>query len=1187
MYLKSIEIQGFKSFANKIKLEFHNGFTAIVGPNGSGKSNVADAVRWVLGEQRVKQLRGGSMQDVIFAGTELRKPLSSAYVAITFDNSDHKLPVDYKEVTVARRLYRSGESEYLLNNVQVRLRDVQELFYDTGIGKEGYSIIGQGQIEKILSDKPEDRRELFDEAAGIVKFKRRKELSVKKLENEKANLIRVNDILTELERQVGPLEKQSEKAQIYLKAHEELKNLDVNLFLMQNGETMKQLEDLKEKLGIASGDLERTGQQYEATRTSYDELGTELENLDQTIEMTRGEIARSNVVRNQLETQIKVAEESIRSMTGNAEHFRTREESVRGEIEEKQRERASIADGKSGIDTQMSELEAKRQTAEEELERVQADQKSLSDAIDEKRSALMDTIANRGTIKAKLAAMTTRREQYEVRKSELTSRLVRASSDEAEHDRELERLRGVFEKVAGEAADLGDRQKKLEAQIAEKKNALTAADERLRSTEVEYHQEKSRLDALANLTERYEGFGGSVKKVMEQKVREPGLIGVVADLVKTEPKYETAIETALGGSIQNIVTNDEDTAKRMIGLLKREKAGRATFLPLTAIRSSQGFNMMGALKERGVVGLADTLVKTAPEYRDVARSLLGRILVVDQYDHAVEISRKYQQKIRMVTLEGEMFMPGGAISGGMFRNSSNLLGRRREIAELEKRTKELKDSMEKLEEETASLREERNRLRAEQESVRVQLQAKFIEQNTARMNINAEEERKKESTEGYDALREENESIEETKQDLDREEQEIRKELADSEETEARGSAEVEEMTGKLSALRNLEDEKQAVVQKWDIEVQKKRQKQEFEEQELSRVDGEISRLTMELNEILESIRQGSVEIEDKRKNIGTLKETIESAQEDLQGKQELLTRSQERRTELSARQKKTLEEREHLAEEKTRLDKEVFRLGELRNKSEEAMERQISYLWNEYELTPSQAAEMRDEEMNDLAKMRTRAEELKKQIRSLGNVNVNAIQEYQDVKERYTFLKGQHDDLIAAAQSLEKIIEELDVQMRRQFKTQFARIQTEFDKVFRQLFGGGSGRLELMEDADILEAGVRVIAQPPGKKLVNMMQMSGGEKSLTAISLLFAIQNLKPSPFCLLDEIEAALDENNVVRYADYLRKLTDNTQFIVITHRRGTMDRADRLYGITMQEKGVSTLVSVSLIDEKDLAS
>lgn len=1187
MYLKSIEIQGFKSFANKIKLEFHNGFTAIVGPNGSGKSNVADAVRWVLGEQRVRQLRGGSMQDVIFAGTELRKPLSSAYVAITFDNADRKLPVDYKEVTVARRLYRSGESEYLLNNVQVRLRDVQELFYDTGIGKEGYSIIGQGQIEKILSDKPEDRRELFDEAAGIVKFKRRKELSVKKLENEKANLIRVNDILTELERQVGPLEKQSEKAQIYLKAHEELKKLDVNLFLMQNGETMRQLEDLKEKLGIAGSDLERTQQQYEQTRTSYDALGTELETLDQTIEATRGEIARSNVVRSQLETQIKVAEESIRSMTGNAAHFRTREESVRGEMEEKQKERASIAEEKSGIDTQMSELEANRQAAEEEVKRVQADQKSLNDAIDEKRSALMDTIANRGTIKAKLAAMSTRREQYEVRKSELTSRLVRASSDEAEHDRELERLRDVFEKVAGEAADLGNRQKKLEVQIAEKKNALTAADERLRSTEVEYHQEKSRLDALANLTERYEGFGGSVKKVMEQKVREPGLIGVVADLVKTEPRYETAIETALGGSIQNIVTNDEDTAKRMIGLLKREKAGRATFLPLTAVRSSQGFNMMGALKERGVVGLADTLVRTAPEYRDVARSLLGRILVVDQYDHAVEISRKYQQKIRMVTLEGEMFMPGGAISGGMFRNSSNLLGRRREIAELEKRTKELKASMEKLEEEIASSREERNRLRAEQESVRVQLQAKFIEQNTARMNINAEEERKKESAEGYDALREENATIEETKQDLDQKEQEIRKELADSEETEARGSAEVEEMTGKLAGLRNLEDEKQAVVQKWDIEVQKKRQKQEFEEQELSRVDGEISRLTMELNEILESIRQGFVEIEDKKKNITTLKETIEGAHEDLKEKQELLTKSREHRAELSARQKKTLEEREQLAEEKTRLDKEVFRLGELKNKSEEAMERQISYLWNEYELTPSQAAELRDEQMNDLAKMRTRAEELKKQIRSLGNVNVNAIQEYQEVKERYTFLKGQHDDLIAAAQSLEKIIEELDVQMRRQFKTQFARIQTEFDKVFKQLFGGGSGRLELMEDADLLEAGVRVIAQPPGKKLVNMMQMSGGEKSLTAISLLFAIQNLKPSPFCLLDEIEAALDENNVVRYADYLRKLTDNTQFIVITHRRGTMDRADRLYGITMQEKGVSTLVSVSLIDEKDLAS
>ena len=956
---------------------------------------------------------------------------------------------------------------------------------------------------------------------------------------------------------------------------------------MQNGETMSQLEDLKEKLGIAQDDLNRTSEEYEETKNSYEQLGGELEELDQTIENARNEIARSNVVSNQLETQVKVAEESIRSMSGNAEHFHTREESVRGEIDEKQKERARIAEGKSGIDDEMSVLDRNRKVAQAELEALQAEQRQQSDAIDEKRSALMDTIANRGTIKAKLAAMTTRREQIEVRKSELTSRLVRASSDEAEHDRELERLRAVFEKVAGEAADLGDRQKVLEQKIAEKKSELSAADERLRSTEVEYHQEKSKLDALANLTERYEGFGGSVKRVMEQKDREPGLIGVVADLVKTEPKYETAIETALGGSIQNIVTNDEATAKRMIGLLKREKAGRATFLPLTAIRNSQGFNMMGALKERGVVGLADTLVHTAPEYRDVARSLLGRVLVVDQYDHAVEISRKYQQKIRMVTLEGEMFMPGGAISGGMFRSSSNLLGRRREITELEKRTKELKASMEKLEESISSCKEERNRMRAEQETIRVQLQAKFIEQNTARMNINAEEERKKESAEGYDALREENESIEEKKHDLDLEEAAIRDELANSEKLEAESNASVEEMTKKLAELRLHEDEKQAVVQKWDVEIQKKRQKQEFEEQELARVDSELNRLSMELNEILESIRQGTVAIEDKKKNIETLKETIESARANLEEKQSLLEESQKKKAELSGKQKESLNARETLSEEKTRLDKEVFRLGELKKKSEEAIERQISYLWNEYELTPSQAAEMRNEDMTDLPGMRSRAEELKKQIRSLGNVNVNAIQEYQEVKERYTFLKNQHDDLIAAAQSLEKIIEELDAQMRRQFKTQFARIQTEFDKVFKQLFGGGSGKLELMEDADILEAGVRVIAQPPGKKLVNMMQMSGGEKSLTAISLLFAIQNLKPSPFCLLDEIEAALDENNVVRYADYLRKLTDNTQFIVITHRRGTMDRADRLYGITMQEKGVSTLVSVSLIDEKDLAS
>ncbi len=1187
MYLKSIEIQGFKSFANKIKLDFHNGFTAIVGPNGSGKSNVADAVRWVLGEQRVKQLRGGSMQDVIFSGTELRKPLSSAYVAITFDNSDHKLPVDYQEVTVARRLYRSGESEYLLNNVQVRLRDVQELFYDTGIGKEGYSIIGQGQIEKILSDKPEDRRELFDEAAGIVKFKRRKETSRKKLENEKANLVRVSDILAELERQVGPLERQAEKAQIYLKAHEELKNLDVNLFLMQNSETMTRLDEMKGNLANTQEELDRTGRSYEEAKETYDRLGTELEELETAIENARGEISRSNVIRNQLETQIKVAEESIRSMTGNAEHFRTREESVQGEIEEKKNERAAIAGGKTSVDDEMAKLQSARDKAQEALTALQEEQNRLNDKIDAKRSALMETLNNRGTIKARMAAMNTRREQYEVRKSELTSKLVRASSDEAEHDRELERLRGVFEKVAGEVADLGDRQKALEGKIAEYKSTLTGADDRLRATETEYHKEKSRLDALANLTERYEGFGGSVKRVMEHKDQEPGLVGVVADLIKTEPKYETAIETALGGSIQNIVTNDEDTAKRMISLLKREKAGRATFLPLTAIRNTQGFNMMGALKERGVIGLADTLVKISPEYRDVARSLLGRILVVDQYDHAVEISRKYQQKIRMVTLEGEMFMPGGAISGGQFRNNSNLLGRRREMAELEKRVKELKTSMETMEEEIAKAKNDRNKLRAEQESIRVQLQAKFIEQNTARMNINAEEQRKKESAEGYEALREENVSIEDTKQDLEREEQEIQRQLEESQHIEEEANQAVEEMTKRLAGLRDEEDEKVSVVQKWDIEIQKKRQKQEFEEQELARVDSELTRLHAELAEIQSSIQQGSQAIEDKKKNIETLQGTMESAHVNLGEQQELLKNSQERKNDLTRQQKEALASRENLSEEKARLDKEVFRLSELAGKAEETIERQINYLWSEYELTPSQAMELKDETMTDLPAMRNRADELKKQIRSLGSVNVNAIQEYQEVKERYTFLKGQHDDLTAAAESLEKIIEELDVQMRKQFKTQFARIQEEFDKVFKQLFGGGSGKLELMEDADILEAGVRVIAQPPGKKLVNMMQMSGGEKSLTAISLLFAIQNLKPSPFCLLDEIEAALDENNVVRYADYLRKLTDNTQFIVITHRRGTMDRADRLYGITMQEKGVSTLVSVSLIDDKDLAS
>ncbi len=573
MYLKSIEVHGFKSFANKINFKFHNGITGIVGPNGSGKSNVADAVRWVLGEQRIKQLRGASMQDVIFSGTEMRKPLGYAYVAITLDNSDHQLAIDYDEVTVSRRLYRSGESEYMINGTACRLKDVNELFYDTGIGKEGYSIIGQGQIDKILSGKPEERRELFDEAAGIVKFKRRKYAAQKKLENEKQNLLRVNDILAELEKQTGPLERQSEKARVYLKKKEELKALDVNVFLLENVQIREQLAQTEGKLQIASGDLEETANRYENIKSEYERIESRIELLDQAIEAARATLTDTGVMRSKLEGEINVLKEQIHSAEGNEEHLQNRIHSIQEQLDEKEKEKDGIVTEKRDIDGRLEQLEQARTGARQLLETTQGKIEELNNKIESGKNTIIDALNNRATIKSKMGRYDTMLEQINIRKAELNSRLLRAKSDEAEQTENIQKLEEEFEAVNAVIRELNEKQESMEEQLGGIREELSAKDQKLRDTQVLYHQQKSKLEALSNLTERYEGYGGSVKAVMEQKDSEKGIIGVVADIIQAEAKYETAIETALGGNIQNIVTENEETAKHMISFLKRTKAG--------------------------------------------------------------------------------------------------------------------------------------------------------------------------------------------------------------------------------------------------------------------------------------------------------------------------------------------------------------------------------------------------------------------------------------------------------------------------------------------------------------------------------------------------------------------------------------------------------------------------------------
>lgn len=1183
MYLKSIEVQGFKSFANKINFKFHNGITGIVGPNGSGKSNVADAVRWVLGEQRIKQLRGASMQDVIFSGTEMRKALGSAYVAITLDNTDHQLSIDYDEVTVSRRLYRSGESEYMINGTICRLKDVNELFYDTGIGKEGYSIIGQGQIDKILSGKPEERRELFDEAAGIVKFKRRKYAAQKKLEDEKQNLVRVNDILSELEKQTGPLEKQSEKARIYLRKKEELKTLDVNVFLLENVSIKEQLDAVDEKLHIANDDLEDTTQKYEHIKEEYEQIESRIEQLDQAIEQARATLTDTGVMRSKLEGEMNVLKEKIHSVEGNEEHLKTRIQTIEASIREKDQEKEGIEQKKAQIDEKLTVLQQARAEAGKLLEDVQGRIETLNNNIENGKNTIIGALNNRATIKSKMGSYDTMLEQIQIRKAELNSRLLRAKSDEAAHTETIRSLEEEFEKINQAIQELRDRQEVSEEKLAGMREELADKDQKLRDTQVSYHQEKSKLDALSNLTERYEGYGGAVKAVMEQKTKKKGIIGVVADIIQAEARYETAIETALGGNIQNIVTENEETAKSMIAYLKSSRSGRATFLPLTSIKNPQEFKNTDALKEKGVIGMADELVKVDGKYRDVAKSLLGRILVVDNIDNAVKIAAKFRHSLRMVTIEGELLVPGGAISGGAYKNNSNLLGRRREMEELEKKIKQYVMEIDRLLEDIESTKTARNKLRLEIEDIKGQMQRKFIEQNTARLNVEQARERKNEAAEGSEELQTEEAELETQIRDIQENKKAILLELESSETLEKDTEKQIEGFQRQLETERAEESVQAAKVSEWDVEVEKILQQAEFHRQNIARIEGEIGRHELELKEVQESLRAGREDVELKKESILEIEKTILASHTTQTDTEEKLKEDIASKETLSARQKNFFKEREELSGQMNALDKEVYRLGSQKEKLENSIESQINYMWDEYEITLSDAASLRNEEMDDLPAMKKDISRLKDEIRKLGDVNVNAIEDYKNLMERYTFLKTQHDDLVEAEQTLLGIIEELDTSMRKQFNEKFAEINREFDKVFKELFGGGKGTLELIEDEDVLEAGIRIIAQPPGKKLVNMMQMSGGEKSLTAICLLFAIQNLKPSPFCLLDEIEAALDENNVARFAKYLHKLTKNTQFIVITHRRGTMEKADRLYGITMEEKGISTLVSVNLIDKE----
>ncbi len=1184
MYLKSIEVYGFKSFANRIVFEFNKGITGIVGPNGSGKSNVGDAVRWVLGEQSAKQLRGAKMEDVIFAGTELRKPHGSAYVAITLDNSDHSLPVDYEEVTVARRVYRSGESEYLINGTVSRLKDVHALFFDTGIGKEGYSIIGQGQVERILSGKPDERRELFDEAAGIVKYKKNKAATEKSLAAERENLSRVNDILSELEKQVGPLEKQSEVAKKYLLYKGELKRFDVNVFLLENERIDSLLKENEEKLHIVNDDCDRLKKEFEDTKNEYERIETVLEQCNHSIDENRNKIHELKLQNERNEGEVNVLNQQISNAKSTDVHMSEQIDRINQALAAQNKEKQEFQEKKAILDEKMDSADDVVDQAREVSEGIEEEIAKLTEDIEKSKADIIEYMNDDANLKAKVGRYDAMLENISYRKTQLNQRFLQFKSDEQKDKEEFEKHNVSLAEIEKTVADILSNLEKIDAELDQSTIDMNENKTRLFNANTEYSSVKSKLEALRNITERYDGYGNSIKRVMEQKDSNPGIVGVVADIIQVNQEYEIAVETALGGSIQNVVTDNENTAKRLIQFLKKNRFGRATFLPLTTIGGKYSeFNNREALKEPGVIGLAKDLVKVHDKYSAVTNHLLGRILVVDTIDHAIAVNKKYNQSLRIVTKEGELLTPGGAMTGGAFKNSSNLLGRKRELDELTKELTEINNEIALATKEETQIREKREELKTAKEDYNLQLQELYLQKNTVSMNIEQVSKNLAETANAFASVNRENKELESQIEEINQNKNEL---YENHKQAEIAKQALEERIVGLENQVLEKKEELRLANEKVSelmIEFNTIKQQDDFLIENLRRIRAEETKLKEELEVYRSQMSDSGKAIEGLVARINQYKALIDADKKEIMTLEGSLAKDVTDKEELNAKHKEFFTKRERLNEEITKLDKSSFKLAAQVEKITEQADALSKYMWEEYELTYQSAVELKDEALNDLDSLKREVTAVKAKIKALGDVNVNAIEDYKIVSERYEFLKGQHDDIIKAETNLLQIIAELDAAMRTQFEQKFNEIQVMFDKVFRELFGGGKATLELVDNEDILEAGIRIIAQPPGKKLQNMMQLSGGEKALSAIALLFAIQSLKPSPFCLLDEIEAALDDSNVTRYAKYLNKLTKDTQFIVITHRKGTMEAADVLYGITMQEKGVSTLVSVNLIENE----
>lgn len=1187
MKLKKLELYGFKSFAQRTEIVFDEGITGIVGPNGSGKSNIGDAVRWVLGEQSAKTLRGASMSDVIFNGTQKRKPLSYCEVSLVFDNDDHALAMEAAEVMVTRRVYRNGESEYYLNRTACRLKDVVDLFRDTGIGKEGYSIIGQGRIDEILSRKSEDRRQVFEEAAGIVKFKARKEEADKKLQRTLENLERVDDILDELTKRLKPLEEQSRNARVYLELSTELKDLDLNLFLIRSDRARARLSELESELLTVQTILADTESNLTDKTTRRDETQNRIDQLEEAITKARTELMECAEHVHESQKKLSALQSRRETRSENRQRIVREQEEAQERLAEIEKDHARIQADVEKQHSLIADAEQILRATQEAAEKAQTKEKEADAALEAQKAAVIDQMNRLSDVRNDKTRLNTMQGQMETRLTEIEESSGALQEQEAALKEELDAVETQLQTET-------QHQQQCEENLAQARQASDEADTAYANLRADVEKQSadmqaaaSRHNVLTEMTRDMEGYNMAVRRAMTYAKQRglTGVKGVLAQLMTVPQAYETAIDMALGAAQQNIVTDTEETAKELINYLRQNRLGRATFLPMSAIRGKTLYgNERNALKLPGCLGVASELVQCAPEYRGIVENLLGRTVIADNLDHGIPIMRAGNHAFRLVTLEGDVMHSGGSMTGGSAQSKvSNLLSRERELkeltaklqtgrAELDKCRQELTQRQQTAQEKRQKVSDAVNALHQQEIAVareQARRESVFADLNTHLQRMQETEQARVQLHQSLEDIRQQLETIEHQRTGAQGDQSAMEQKTIEMQnalvKARAEASAENDRLmvrTLQLSDLRHgLSDLERDEAHAQQDQAQILRE-QERREQLLHEMD--------ELDAIDENDMKRE-EAESARRQKEQLRQ--ESAAQAIE----------QRRAQAQSDLRDILSDMENLHEAYNR-DSEKLHKTELAKARIEGDQKNLqNRIWDTYKLTYAGAEEFRrtpfDEKESDC-----RAAELQGQIRALGTVNVGAVEEYAETKARVDDLTAQQQDLKRAEMDLRELIERLLIQMRSTFVENFSKMQGYFAETFTRLFGGGHAELKLMDPDDPLNCGIEVNAQPPGKKLQLLSLLSGGERALTAIAILFAMLKLKPTPFCILDEIEAALDDANIGYYADYLKEYSKGTQFIVVTHRKGTMERCNSLFGVAMEEQGVSRMVSVSLQDYQE---